>query len=140
MPLSKDQIKAVELWLDADRALEQAKKAEMAARQQLCIAVWPGTLQLGANTVELPGGGKVTVTTGWNYSFESADKVSAVCQQIESGSKDGPDIVKSLISWKPNLLTTGYKTLGMEYKALIDKVLITKPKTPSAVFKAPKDD
>lgn len=147
----------VQHWLDAKPILENAKTYEMYLRNKVTTTLFPAPKK-GTQRYDIGGGYKVKLVHGLTYTLGDKDKLNdegakvPIRKQIEdleaaiidTHGEAGLQLVKRLISWKPELSGSEYEkldpdnSLEAEVKEMIDAVLTIKPASPQLTFEEPK--
>lgn len=149
----------IEHWLNAKPILESAKQNEMDLRTKVTATLFPAPKK-GTQRYDIGGGYKVKLVHGWTYTLGDKDMVDPandmkipIRKQIEdleraiidTHGEAGLQLVKRLISWKPDLSGAEYEKLDpenpleVEVKTMIDAVLTIKPASPQLTFEEPKE-
>lgn len=148
----------IEHWLNSKPVLESAKQNEMDLRNKVSATCFP-TPKKGTQRYALGGGFNVKLVYGLTYTLGDKDKLSdegvkvPIRKQIEDleqaiidkHGEAGLQLVKRLISWKPELSGSEYEKLDpenpleLEVRAMIDEVLTIKPASPQLTFEEPKE-
>lgn len=147
----------IEHWLNSKPALENAKQIEMDWRNKVSATLFPNPVK-GTQRYDLGGGFKVKLVHGLTYSLGNKEAVDdegkkiAVRTQVEDLEQRiidkfgdvGDQLIKRLISWKPELSGSEYEKLDpdnvveLEVRNMIDEVLTIKPASPQLAFEEPK--
>lgn len=149
----------VQHWLDAKPILESAKQNEMDLRTKVTTTLFPSPKK-GTQRYDIGGGYKVKLVHGWTYTLGNKDMVDPATETkipirkqiedleaaiIDTHGEAGLQLVKRLISWKPELSGSEYEKLDLdnplekEVKEMIDAVLTVKPASPQLTFEEPKE-
>lgn len=135
-PLTKEQ--TLQKWLDAKKALDSAKDAEMNARVAVVAAFpIPTDKKEGTVNVDLANGYKLKVVLKQNYNLDG-NAIDGALDLLEKAGEDGKFIADRLVSWKASLSTREYKLLTPAYKTIIDKVLTITDGSPTVELVEPK--
>ena len=117
--------------------LARLKGAEILLRLELVDQFWP-TRGIGTKTVEVGGGHLLAATFKMNYGLAAEDKTRPVLEKMAAADPAGPELVKRLVVWKPELRVGEYNKLPPKLRKMIDSVLTISPATPSLELRAPK--
>ncbi len=149
----------IEHWLAAKPVLESAKQNEMDLRGKVSSTLFPSPKK-GTQRYALGGGFNVKLVYGLTYTLGDKDKIDAdsgmkipIRKQIEDLEQSiidkhgeaGLQLVKRLISWKPELSGSEYEKLDpdnpleVEVRGMIDELLTIKPASPQLTFEEPKE-
>jgi len=125
-------------WLEAQAASKAAVETERLLRVQVMQSFFPEK-QPDEGTVneELGNGYKLKFVFKQNITLNK-DKVEDALSEIERLGEDGKFIAGRLIKFKPELSLTEYKQLEPKMKKIIDKVITSKPGSPTIEFIEPK--
>jgi hypothetical protein len=125
-------------WLEAQAASKAAVETERLLRVQVMQSFFPEA-QPDEGTVnqELGNGYKLKFVFKQNITLNK-DKVDDALAEIERQGEEGKFIAGRLIKFKPELSLTEYKQLEPKMKKIIDKVITSKPGSPTIEFIEPK--
>ena len=143
-------------WLDAKKALETAKDAEMNLREEVTKVLFP-TPKKGTQRFSLGEGYNVKLVYKLNPKLGDAEKlnasgdkipvndqIEATLIEIEKVGNEGVLLADRLIKTKYELSMSEYQKLDesnpshKKIKAEIDKILTLTPAAPSLEFEEPK--
>ena len=130
-------------WLSAKKSLDDAKAAEMTLRETL-VETYSDKRESGTENIPA-NGGNIKIVSAIEYKCidpsvtdqRQGNKRKAVdeaLRAIAALSPEGGFIAERLIKWVPELSVSEYKKLNAQQKALIDRVIETKPKAPQVSF------
>ena len=128
----------IQNWLDAKSAAASAVELERNLRQAVMLAFYPeqqpekGTFNQG-----LGNGYKLKFGFKQNLNLNAA-LVNDVLSEIERSSEDGRFIAERLVKFKPELSLTEYNNLSDNHRRIIDRIVTTKPASPTIEFVEPK--
>jgi hypothetical protein len=128
------------MWQVSKKALEAAKETEAALRNELFAITFPAGL-VGTDNYELGQGYKLKGVGKINYNLNNKDGATEKALGVlETLGNEGTFIAERLVSWKPTLSVTEYKSLSADspYKRIIDAVLTTSPGLPTLELVEPK--
>lgn len=125
-------------WKAAKAALAEIKETEADLRQQLSKEFFPKP-DKGTQRVELGFGYNLKLVHKLNYTFTSDMALETALAEIAETNNEGPFIAKRLVNYKPAISVKEYEILDPIYKAIIDKVLVTKEATPVLELESPKN-
>lgn len=146
-------------WLDSKPILESAKANEMDLRNKITATLFPAPKK-GTQRYDIGGGYKVKLVHGLTYTLGDKDKVNdegakvPIRRQIEDlesaiiekYGETGEQLIKRLISWKPDLSGSEYEKLDadnpveLDVRNMIAEVLTVKPASPQLTFEEPKGE
>lgn len=133
-PLTKQE--KLQKWLDAQKAMAEAKDAEMEARKAVVADYIDPTTGLldgkkeGTVNIPLANNWKLKVVLKQNYNLSQAD-IDAALDKMEKTGENGKFIAERLVSWKAALSVKEYRLLSDAHKAIIDNVLTITDGSPS---------
>ena len=133
-------------WQSNKAILDAAKNDERESRDAVVDFVFPvASRKSGMNNHPLANGWLLKFGNSTVYSFGEAsnEEIEAIMDEIEKVGNIGAVLVDRLIKTKYEPSITEYKALGdtddeKRIKALIDKILVTKPGAPALEIKEPK--
>jgi len=132
-------------WDAAKTLLDEAKEREMQLRKMVVNFIADPERDKGTENIELGNGWKAKVVKKLTYGFVKTfdgktDKhaIEKALQEIEADGAAGELIAERLVKWTPDLSVTEYNQLPQEYKAIIDKVIVTNEGAPTLEIVAPK--
>lgn len=133
-------------WLSAKADLARATDAERSLRDSVVSSYSDGR---ETGTENYPAnGGNLKIVSALEYKLPKREETDAVLQQIAnmknadgSPRADAAFIAARLVRWTPELSVSEYKKLADNdpIKALIDRIITTKPKSKQVSFEADKD-
>jgi hypothetical protein len=128
--------KLIANWVAAKQAATQAIAFERSLRAQLVgLHSHVGELHSGTENVAVFGG-TLKIVHKIDYSVTGDnDAVDAMLDTIEKSQEGGNVIAERLIRWKPELSVTEYKVLRPDQRAIVDKLIETKPASKTIEFK-----
>ena len=137
-PVVSKRDAALNEWVAAKKALDEAKARENAARMALIATASDVADPMATGTENVPfGTGTLKIVRTLNYKFTTDnDGIDRVLDDIEKSMEGGNIIAERLVKWKGELSLSEYKLLSPENKARIDRIIEAKPATPSVEFKA----
>lgn len=131
-------------WYVAKKALDEVRAREVELRKQVFAADFPEP-ELGTQRIELGAGYKLKAVYSLSYKLIGGNDMVETIQNTVAGlSATGSVLADRLIKWTPELSTSEYKKLDpdvpeqLAIKQLIDKIIETKPATPTLEVEAPK--
>jgi hypothetical protein len=124
--------KDLEEWYLANEQLAKLKAREMMLRKRIFNHYFP-TPKEGTNDAELPDGYVLKATYPITRTVDEAGLSVLKEQFVEA--KISTD---KLVSYKPSLVVSEYRTLTAEQQQLFDQALIIKPGTPALEIVQPK--
>lgn len=147
----------IEHWLASKPVLDQAKQNEMDLRNKVTSTLFPNPVK-GTQRYELGGGFKVKLVHGLTYTLGDKDKIDGEGKKIpvrsqiedleaaiiEKYGEAGEQLIKRLISWKPEISGSEYEKLDannpieLDVRNMIDENLTIKPASPQLTFEEPK--
>ena len=147
----------LQTWLDAKANLETIKTNERDCRDKITATLFPNPKK-GTQRYDVGGGYKVKLQHTINYKLGDKDKLDnngnaiSIADQIEAMERDiiekygdtGEQVLKRLITWKPDFSGSQYEKLDgnneteMAIKAIIQQHLTTEPGAPQLSFEEPK--
>lgn len=128
----------IQNWLDAKSAAASAVELERNLRQAVMLAFYPEQQpEKGTFNQELGNGYKLKFGFKQNISL-NATLVNDVLSEIERSSEDGRFIAERLVKFKPELSLTEYNNLSDNHRRIIDRIVTTKPASPTIEFVEPK--
>lgn len=133
-------------WMDAQKALAEAKDKEAKLRTAVVDFAFDPTKEKGTERIELGNGYEAKAVKKLNYGFVKnaatgkidKDAIDFALDEIEESDPAGKLIAERLVKWTPELSLTEYKQLNAVQKAAIDKVIVTTPGMPSLEIIEPK--
>lgn len=132
-------------WKESQTALARAKEVEANLREQvlkLNYSYDPEALREGTENIELGGGYKLKAVFKKSIGFvtgkDQNERIEKALQEIEGSCAEGKFIAERLVNWKPALSKTEYDALDAKTRKIINKVIITKPASPSLELVEPK--
>lgn len=140
-PLTKAE--KLQKWLDAQKALAEAKDEEMKARKDVIGDYVDPTTGLlegkkeGTVNIQLANDWKLKVVLKQNYNLDQAT-IDAALDKLEVAGENGKFIAERLVSWKADLSIKEYRLLLPAHKAIIDSVLTITDGSPSLQLVDPK--
>lgn len=137
-PVVSKRDAALNEWVAAKKALDEAKARENAARMALIATASDVADPMATGTENVPfGAGTLKIVRTLNYKFTTDnDGIDTVLDAIEKSMEGGNIIAERLVKWKGELSLSEYKLLSPENRARIDRILEVRPATPSVEFKA----
>lgn len=134
---TKEQV--LQKWLDANKALTDAKAVEATLRQKV-VEMYPFEADEGTERVPLANGYELKVVKKLNYTLNNKDDATdKALTKLEEMGERGKLIAERLVSWKPTLSISEYRELTAGERGIIDEVLTIKPGLPSLELVEPKD-
>ena len=127
-------------WLKAKEELEQSKEREM----QLRKAVLKENFDFeeddreGTQNVELGLGYKLKAVFTLRRTLDK-EGIQVILDKMESDSPEGTLLAERLVNWKPELVKREYDALPTKFKKMVDRVVSSKPGTPSLSLIEPKN-
>lgn len=133
-------------WEAAKRAIETAKEAEMTARKAAVDFCFDQERRTGTERIELGNGYEAKAVKKQNHNFvkgadgKTIDLVAlrAALAEIATLGNEGPFLAERIVKWSPDLVIGEYNNLAPQYKAIIDKVIVTTDGAPMLEIIAPK--
>ena len=128
----------IQKWLDAKAASASAVETERVLRQQVMTAFYPEAQpEKGTFNQELGNGYKLKFGFKQNITLNSA-LVNDALAEIERTGEEGKFIAERLVKFKPELSLTEYANLSDNHRRIIDRIVTTKPASPTIEFVEPK--
>ncbi len=127
-------------WLDAGKALAEAKAAEAEARLSV-VDAFPFDEDIAEGTQRLPlaGGYQLKVVKKLNYKLSNDDNVcDQALTKIEKLDAEGAFIAERLVKWSPSLSVSEYRDLPNRYREILDEVLTVTAGMPTLELIEPK--
>ena len=131
-------------WFRAKKQLDEVKALEMELRKQVFELDFPNPT-LGTQRIELADGFKLKAVYSINYKLLGGnDTIESVQDSIARLNVTGSVLADRLVKWKPELSESEYKKLDpaipeqAAIKAVLDKIIETKPSSPTLEIEAPK--
>lgn len=129
---SNYRMQVLDTWQEAKKALDAAKAAEAAARNEVVKLFSEKASDPMAEGTEniATGVGTVKFKHTLNYKLDTSndgDKLDKVLDAIEKSMEGGNIIAERLVKWKPELSISEYRLLSPENKKRIDAVLTVTP-------------
>ena len=122
-------------WYEMTQRIAELKpliEAENALRKELVQDLFPDTVE-GTASPALPDGYTAKGTKKLDRKIDESALPAVQAKFREMGLNPDP-----IVTFKPSLATTVYKSLTEEQKAVFDEALIIKPSTPTLEIVAPK--
>lgn len=145
----KKRDELLQQWRAQKNALVIAQAQEMATREEIVALLFDPSQNEGTETIELGNGWKIKAQKKLNYTLGNKrvngnyNDVEAAQDTIASLQKDGASLIADrIINWKPELSLTEYRRLETEFpeaKAIVDRVLTTKPGSPTLELISPPE-
>lgn len=130
-------------WKEAKEQLDKFKALEMALRNEIAsdASLFDPAKETGTLTYELGHGWKIKCERKINYSVENKNgEAFAALHEIASLGEVEAHQTKKLMSFSPNLSLTVYRELSDQARRIVDKIVTTKPATPTLSLIEPKID
>ena len=136
--ITKEQ--KLQQWLDAKKALDEAKAAEAVLRVAV-IALYPfdEDVREGTQYIDLANGYKLKVVKKQNYKLANKEnETDKALDKLEALGERGKLIAERLVKWSPELSISEYRLLGPDERGIIDEVLTVSPGLPTVELVEPK--
>ena len=128
----------IQNWLDAQSASKAAVELERDLRKAVMASFYPDEQpEKGTFNQELGNGYKLKFGFKQTLTLNAA-LVNDVLSEIERSSEDGKFIAERLVKFKPELSLTEYNNLSDTHRHIIDRIVTTKPASPTIEFVEPK--
>jgi hypothetical protein len=127
----------IQRWADKAEELARVKAEELALRLELVAEHFPKGCT-GTVKVEVGAGYVLAGEFGVYYRLPAEDKTRPVLNRMAAADAAGPELVKRLVKWTPEVRVGELKQLPPRMRSLIDKVLTVSPATPSLELREPK--
>ena len=128
----------IQNWLDAKATAASAVEIERKLRQAVMLSFYPDEQpEKGTFNQELGNGYKLKFGFKQNLTLNAAF-VNDVLSEIERTGEDGKFVAERLVKFKPELSLTEYNQLSADHRRLIDRIVTTKPASPTIEFVEPK--
>lgn len=125
-------------WRNAQAALDEAKRLEIAYRKAVFEVQFPGHTE-GTKRVELGGGYWLKAVGKLHYNLiNNNGQTAAALSRIATAGPTGNLIATRLVKWSPELSIKEYRILAPEFKTIIDEALEVKPGAPALEIEAPE--
>lgn len=140
VPMSdKERDYKLMLWKQANISLKAAKAVEMEFRKDLVAnGGMFSDVDTGTETYNLGHGYSVKATKKLNYILEDGDELALALAELRNLSDASGYKTIDLIKFKASLSLSKYKELDDIERAIIDRVITTKPAAPSLTLIEPK--
>lgn len=133
-------------WNEADAALKRAKATEAELRITLIQTFFapegqnePYVMPDGTHNIDLGGDWKLKAVGKTNYTVNNKEDAAILAQEaIEREVENGKILAERIFTWEANLKLGEYKQLPPAAKAIVDKILTSKPGMPSLELIPPK--
>lgn len=132
-------------WQKKKKALDEAKELEMDWRRQCVAFMFDQTKDKGTENIDLGNGYKAKCFKKINYGWlkDADDKINkdaieTALSEIEETGAAGELIAARLVKWTPDLSLTEYNQLPIEFKTIIDRVIVTSDGAPTLEIIEPK--
>jgi len=133
MPLTPEQIAAVQAWNEAKNELDRFKQQESMLRDELVKLLFSSKDE-GTESIEVSNGWKLKAVKKLDYKLDNKDnQIVAICAMLD------PDTAKRLFNWKPDLSVSTYKQLDATTQSLLNGCLTIKPAKASLELVPPKE-
>lgn len=143
--LQQIKIDILTQWQSAKAQLDYFKELEMSLRTRYVDLAFDHEKIKGTERVNLANGWQVKAVKKINFSFVknaqnkvNNDEIMRSLQEIAQTIDGGEFIAGRLIKWEPNLSEGKYNKLPENAKNIIDRVIVTKPGSPTLELIPPK--
>ncbi|QBQ71149.1 hypothetical protein S0112_012 [Shewanella phage S0112] len=130
--LPKDKNLRLVMWNDILHMKKKLEALENELREDAVRDFFPDGIEKGTN--------KADIGNGWQLVAKGTEYVSFDMAVLPNALKKLPEGVEQhVIKYKPELISSGYKTMDSKHKKILDAAIIRKPGKPQLELRPPKE-
>lgn len=137
MPTGIDNLAPlVQQWQEAKEALAAWQRRERDLRAEIIGATTDGTVDSGVENVPFGPNHRIAITHRLIYKLDDGPALDAALEDVSRSM--GDTIAERLVKFKPELSVSEYKKLDPDVQKRFNRVITTKPGSPSLEIKEQK--